>query len=57
MDFWTLLEYAAWILSAVFAIYMVVDLIRIDTRYSNELLTSSREGDFEAVQEQHQVKG
>jgi hypothetical protein len=57
MDFWTLLEYAAWMLSAVFAIYMVADLVRVDSSYSNDLLTSSREGDFEAVQEQHQVKG
>ena len=57
MDFWTILEYAAWILSAVFAIYMVADLVRVDTTYSNDLLTSSREGDFEAAQEQHQVKG
>ena len=57
MDLWNILEYLAWILSAVFAIYMVVDLVRVDTSYSNDLLTSSREGDFEAVQEQHQVKG
>jgi hypothetical protein len=57
MDFWTILEYLAWILSAIFAIYIVVDLIRNDTTYSNDLLTSSREGDFEADQEHHQVRG
>lgn len=56
MDLWTILEYVAWLLSAGFAIYLVVDLVRVDTRYSNELLTSSREGDFEAVQEQHEVR-
>ncbi len=57
MDLWTILEYAAWILSAVFAIYMVVDLFRVDSTYSNDLLTSSREGDFEAAQEHHRVEG
>ena len=57
MNLWTILEYAAWILSAVFAIYMVVDLFRVDSTYSNDLLTSSREGDFEAAQEHHRVEG
>jgi len=57
MDFWTILEYLAWILSAVFAIYMVADLVRIDSTYSNEVLTSSREGEFEAAQEHHRVEG
>ena len=56
MDFWTILEYVAWLLSAGFALYLVADLVRVDSRYSNELLTSSREGDFEAVQEQHEVR-
>jgi hypothetical protein len=57
MDLWTILEYAAWALCAIFAVYMVADLVRIDSRYSNELLTSSREGDFEAAQEHHKVEG
>ena len=57
MEFWTILEYLAWILSALFAIYMVADLARVDSTYSNELLTSSREGEFEAAQEHHRVEG
>jgi hypothetical protein len=36
---------------------MVLDAVRVDTSYSNDLLTSSREGDFEATQEHHQVRG
>ena len=43
MDIWTFLEYAAWALSAIFAVLMLYDLVRIDTTYDNELLTSSRE--------------
>jgi hypothetical protein len=55
MDLWTILEYAAWLLSAMFAIIMVVDLFRVDTTYSNDLLTSSREGEIELTQERHQI--
>ena len=53
MDIWTFLEYAAWALSAIFAVLMIYDLIRIDTTYDNELLTSSREGEIEAADERH----
>jgi hypothetical protein len=47
MDFWNYLEYAAWLLSAIAIVVMLVDMIRIDTTYDNELLTSSREGELE----------
>lgn len=53
MDIWTVLEYAAWALSAVFAVWMLADMVRIDTTYDNELLTSSREGEIEAAAERH----
>jgi len=55
MDLWSILEYAAWALSALFAILMVVDLFRIDSTYDNDLLTSSREGEIELTQERHQI--
>jgi hypothetical protein len=55
MDLWNILEYLAWILSAVFAIAMVYDMFRVDTTYSNDLLTSSREGEIELTQERHQI--
>lgn len=53
MDIWTVLEYGAWALSAVFALLMIADMIRIDTTYDNDLLTSSREGEIEAAAERH----
>lgn len=54
MNFWTYAEYACWLLSALFGLYMVVDWIRTDTTYSEEVLTSSREGELEAMtEEQH----
>jgi hypothetical protein len=51
MDTWNILEYAAWALSALFAILMLTDMARIDTTYDNDLLTSSREGEIEAEAE------
>jgi hypothetical protein len=42
-----LLEYAAWGLSAILGLWMLIDLIQTDRTYSEELLTSSKEGEIE----------
>ncbi len=42
-----LLEYAAWGISAVLGLWMLFDLIVTDRTYSEELLTSSKEGEIE----------
>ena len=55
MEFWNLLEYAAWILSAIFGLYIIVDWFKVDSTYSEEALTSSREGEIEAMAEKHQI--
>jgi hypothetical protein len=55
MDIWTILEFAAWALSAVFAVLIVTDWIRTDSSYSEEVLTSSREGELEAMTEEHRL--
>ncbi|UVC12145.1 hypothetical protein IHQ71_28530 [Rhizobium sp. TH2] len=55
MDIWTILEYAAWALSFVFGALMLYDMVRIDTTYDNDLLTSSREGEIEAAAERHVI--
>ena len=55
MDLWTFLEYVAWALSALFAVLIVLDWIRIDSTYSEEVLTSSREGELEAMTEEHRL--
>ncbi len=52
MEIWTLLEYAAWALSALFAVLIVIDWIRIDSTFDEEVLTSSREGELEALTEE-----
>lgn len=53
METWKLMEYLAWGLSAAFGIYMLIDWYKIDTTYSEDVLTSSREGELEAMTEEH----
>lgn len=55
MDVWTILEYAAWALSLLFGGLMLYDLVKVDTTYDNDLLTSSREGEIEAASERHVI--
>lgn len=52
MDIWNYIEYAAWGLSALFGLLIVADWIKIDSSFSEEVLTSSREGELEALTEQ-----
>ena len=42
-----MLEYAAWGISALLAFWMLFDLVVTDRTYSEDLLTSSREGEIE----------
>jgi len=44
-----------WGLSALLAAWMLYDWLKTDTKYSEEMLTSSREGEIEAVSERHQI--
>jgi hypothetical protein len=55
MDIWNYAEYAAWALSAAFGLYMVVDWLKTDASYSEDVLTSSREGELEAMTEEHKI--
>ena len=45
MNLWTMLEYAAWIVSALLALWMLVDAARTGRQYDEDLLLSSREGE------------
>lgn len=47
MNNFQLLEYAAWGLSALLGLWMLIDLIRTDRTYSEALLNSSQEGEIE----------
>jgi hypothetical protein len=47
MNSFQLLEYAAWALSAILGLWMLIDMIKINKSYDEELLTSSREGEID----------
>ncbi len=44
-----------WGISIVLALWMLYDWFKIDTTYSEEVLTSSREGELEAASEKHRI--
>lgn len=52
---WMTIANIGWALSAALALWMLYDWFRIDTTYSEATLTSSREGEIEAVTERHQA--
>ena len=47
MSNFEIMEYGAWGLSALLGLWMLFDMIRTDRNYSEDLLTSSREGEIE----------
>lgn len=55
MDIWNYAEYGAWAASALLGLWIVIDWLRTDSTYSEDVLTSSREGEVEAVAEKHQI--
>jgi hypothetical protein len=52
MATWNLVEYAAWALSVLFGVLIIADWLKTDNAYSEEVLTSSREGELEAMSEE-----
>lgn len=56
MDLWDWIEYGAWGLSALLGLHMAIDWLRTDRSYPEEVLTSSREGEIEAIAEEHKAR-
>ena len=52
---WMTIANIGWVLSALVATWMLYDWFKIDTTHSEAELTSSREGEIEAVTEQHKI--
>ncbi|WP_196503230.1 hypothetical protein [Aestuariivirga litoralis] len=52
---WMTLSYICWVVSAVLVLWMLYDWYKIDSTYSEETLTSSREGEIEAASEKHKI--
>lgn len=49
MNFWDLITYIAWSLSAIMLVWMVVDAFMVSSQYDEEFLMSSREGEDEVM--------
>lgn len=47
MTVWTVLEIAAWILSAVIAIWLITDVVRVSRKHGEELLTTPVDEDID----------
>jgi hypothetical protein len=47
MNSFQLLEYAAWTLSAILGLWMLFDMIKTNRTYTEDLLTSSKEGEID----------
>ncbi len=52
---WNTIANIGWALSAALALWMIYDWWKTDSTYSEATLTSSREGEIEAVSEKHKV--
>lgn len=48
MEFWDILTYLAWSLSAIMLVWMVMDAFMVSSQYDEEFLMSAREGADEA---------
>jgi hypothetical protein len=55
MSIWNVLSNLAWAASAAIAIWLIYDWLKTDRSYSESQLTSSREGEIEAVSEKHKA--
>lgn len=55
MSIWTLLANLSWAVSALIAVWLIYDWLKTDRSYTEAQLTSSREGEIEAVSEKHKV--
>lgn len=52
MDFWNMLEYAAWGISGALILWMLIDAMRVGSEYDASVLVSSREGADELLETQ-----
>ncbi len=52
---WMTLANVGWVVSAALALWMLYDWYRTDSAYSEAMLTSSREGEIEAITEKHKI--
>jgi hypothetical protein len=52
---WITVTNVGWAVSALLVLWMIYDWFKIDSTYSEDVLTSSREGEIEATSERHKL--
>jgi hypothetical protein len=52
---WLTIINIGWAVSAALALWMLYDWYKTDSNFTEEMLTSSREGEIEAVSEKHKI--
>ena len=52
---WITVTNVGWVVSALLVLWMLYDWFKIDSTYSEDVLTSSREGEIEATSERHKL--
>ncbi|MCX4191038.1 hypothetical protein [Methylophaga sp. OBS1] len=57
MIWWDILSYAAWIISGLLLLWILVDAISVSREFDEELLVSSREGADELLEQIKQEEG
>jgi hypothetical protein len=57
MTVWDAFEWGAWIISALIAVWMVVDLVRVSREYDEEFLTTAVEMIDEAPEPRVEEEG
>jgi len=57
MIFWDILSYAAWIISGLLLLWILVDAINVSREFDEELLISSREGVDEILEQLEREEG
>ncbi len=57
MIWWDILSYAAWIVSGLLLMWILVDAISVSREFDEDLLVSSREGADELMEQIKQEEG
>ena len=52
---WTVISYLSWGISAALVLWMIYDWVKTDRAHLEAQLTSSREGEIEALSETHKI--
>lgn len=56
MNYWDIMSYAAWVISGLILLWLIIDFVRVNRDYDEEFLVSSREA-YDELIEYEEFKG